>query len=263
MDKKDLLKKFNNSDDRMLLSKILDRAEKTETSGTVMFTDFLDPHQQKLVEKALSSQPGVKLTFFSGYPGAERAIAVLSPNDVVSEDDCDKRPPVKLLNIAIKSRNILTHRDFLGALMALGIKREKIGDIFVREDSCSVLVMEDIAEYIRTNLTKAGNSELDTEITNVSEISVPEPKVKEISSTVASLRLDSIASVGFGISRSKMTEFIKAEKVSLNWEAVSSTSKIVKESDTISIKGKGRVVVKSVGGMTKKGRIGIKLERML
>ncbi len=259
IDKKEILKKITNSENKIFISKVLDRAEKALDAGITVYTEFLDPYQQKSIESILSNENELRLSFFSGYAGGERAIAVLGPED--SNDDY--KPPLKLLEISLKSRSSLMHRDYLGSLMGLGIKREKIGDIIVKEDMCSVIVMEDIAEYISINLSKVGNTEVHVEIKSLENLTVPEPKVKEIKTTIASLRLDSVASAGYGMSRSKMVEFIKAEKVSLNWEVTNNASKQVKEGDTISIRGKGRVLVKEVGGTTKKGRTGIMLEKYI
>jgi RNA-binding protein YlmH len=259
IDKKEILKKVTNSENKILISKVLDKAEKAIDAGITVYTEFLDPYQQKSIESILSKENELKLSFFSGYSCGERAIAVLGPQDGTD----DFNPPLNLLQITLKSRSSLTHRDFLGSLMGLGIKREKIGDIIVKEEMCSVVVMQDIAEYISINLSKVGNTEVHVEVKSLENLIVPEPKVKEIKTTIASLRLDSVASAGYGMSRSKMVEFIKAEKVSLNWEVTNNASKQVKEGDTISIRGKGRVLVKEVGGTTKKGRTGIILEKYI
>jgi RNA-binding protein YlmH len=165
--------------------------------------------------------------------------------------------------VEVISREALTHRDYLGALMGLGIKREKIGDILVSEETCSIIVLNEIADYIFYNLDKVGNTRIKTVITDVDELVSREPKLKEISATVASLRLDCIASAGFGISRSKMVDFIKGEKVNLNWDGVSNPTKQVKAGDTISMRGMGRLVLDSVGGTTKKDRIKVVLKKYI
>ena len=167
------------------------------------------------------------------------------------------------MNITYNNRDPLSHRDFLGSLMGLGIKREKIGDILVRDDNCSIIVMEDIAEYLSYNLNKVGNSKVTIELKDVDELEVPEPKTKVLNTTVTSLRLDSVSSAGFGISRSKMVEYIKSEKVSLNWDVTSSLTRLVQQGDTISVRGKGRMVVESIGKTTKKGRIGVVLKKLI
>lgn len=262
-DKNTILKKVSKIEDKLLVSKMLDRAERAENKGIITFSDFLDPYQKNIVEKALSGSIDAELVFNGGYGGAEREVAIFCPNNMPAEDLEEHDLPLKLLYVKLKARENLSHRDFLGSLMGLGIKREKVGDIIVKEESCEIVVMDEIAEFIKFNLVKVGNTNVDSEIRDIGEINAPEPKVKEINTTVASLRLDSIASAGFGISRSKMVEFIKGEKVNLNWESINSVTKQVKEGDTISIRGKGRVVVEKVNGMTKKGRIAVALKRLI
>lgn len=263
IDRNSILKRISKTEDKLLISKMLDKALKSEEIQGIVYSDFLDPYQKNLISKALSEIKSVNCTFNGGYAGAEREISLFCPVDMSPESFPDFKNPLKILDIKLKGRENLTHRDYLGALMSLGIKREKIGDIIVKEDACSVVVMSDIADYIKFNLGKIGNVIVEIEIRCVDEVQVTEPKVKEINATVASLRLDSVASAGFGISRSKIAEFIKAEKVNLNWEATNSLTKIVKEGDTISVRGKGRVVVERVGGTTKKGRISITLKKMI
>ncbi len=262
LNKENLLKKFSKIDDRLFISKMLDRALRAEKIRSSVFSDFMDPHHAKLIETAFSEMAEVNYIVDGGYPGAERVIVIFRP-DFMSGDSDHEELPIKLVHIALKSRENLNHRDYLGALMGLGIKREKIGDILVREDFCDVLAFEDIAEYIAYNLDKVGNARVEVELRDLEDLHALEPKTREIKTTVASLRLDSVASSGFGISRSKMADYIKAEKVNLNWEVTDNLTKQVKEGDTISIRGKGRVVVHQVSGTTKKGRIGIVLKKLL
>jgi len=169
----------------------------------------------------------------------------------------------EILKIKPNTRENFSHRDYLGSLMGLGIKREKIGDILVREDFAFVVVLKDIADYIRINLTKVGNARVEIDIVNPDELDILEPKVKKISSTVASLRLDSVASAGFGISRSKTGRFDKRGKSGRQLETATNPARLVKEGDTISIRGKGRVVVEKVGNTTKKDRIHILLKKFI
>lgn len=258
-----ILKKISNIEDKLFISKVLDKALKAEKIKTVTHTEFMDPHQQNIVEKAFSGYDDLEFNFNGGYEDAERAAAFFYPSFIDSEDESYFDFPFKLLNITYSSRENLNHRDFLGSLMGLGIKREKIGDILVNDNNCNIIVMEDIAEYIKFNLKKVGNSKVNIEQSDIDELEVPEPKTKTINTTVASLRLDSVSSAGFGISRSKMAGFIKSDIVSLNWDVTSNLAKLVQQGDTISVKGKGRVVVESIGNTTKKGRIGVNLKKLI
>lgn len=263
VNKEQILKRVLKIEDKLLVSKILDKASRSEKSKKIVYSDFLDPYQKNVVERALSADSEINFTFYGGYDGAERVIIFFRPNFMSEDNNYDDENPFKLICISLNSRECLTHRDFLGALMGLGIKREKIGDILVKENSCEIIVLYDIADYIMYNLDKVGNARTNIEVKDTDEIQAIEPKLKEIRTTVASLRLDSISSAGFGISRSKITDYIKSEKVNLNWEMTDSLTKQVKEGDTISIRGKGRVVLEKVGGTTKKGRIAVELKKLI
>ena len=262
LDRDSILRKLDKIDDKLFTARVLDRVLRAEKTKDAVFTDFLDPYQLKLVEKALTGVNDINYTINGGCSGAERVIAIFGPN-FMSDEELQSVQPFSVISIKPVSRENLTHRDYLGALMGLGIKREKIGDIIARADSCDVIVIEEIADYIKYNLWKVGNARVDVEIKDLSQVRTHQPKVKEINATVASLRLDVVASPGFGMSRSKMTEFIKAGKVSLNWEATDNATKQVKAGDNISMRGRGRVVVESIGGTTKKGRISIALKKYI
>jgi len=254
---------MNKIEDKMLVSKLMDKAIKANHTGKIAFSDFLDPYQKKVIDMAFGSHELIDYKYNGGYQGAEREIMVFCPKNMSSDDYTYIKTPLNLVELNLKNMNNLSHRDFLGALMGLGIKREKVGDILLEEDIASVIVISDIADFIKYNLFKIGNSKVDAEIKDIEEIRNPLKKLKEIKSTVASMRLDCIASAGFGISRSKIAEYIKAEKVNVNWEKTVSLTKEVKEGDTISIRGRGRVVLDSVGGVTKKGRISVLLKKLL
>jgi len=263
MDKDFILKRIPKVEDKLLVAKILDKyalAEKIKKSTT---SEFLDPYQRSILEKSFELCGIKDYFFFGGYSGAERTVVVFCPYNMPDNIEQEFSGLFEVLHIKPKSRANLSHRDYLGSLMGLGIKREKIGDILVRDDYCFVVILKDIAEYIKYNLAKVGNVNVEVQTVDAGELGMSQPKVKEISSTVASLRLDSVASVGFGMSRSKIADFIRAEKVYVNWEITNNVSKPVKEGDTISIRGKGRVVLEKVGNTTKKDRIHILMKKFI
>jgi RNA-binding protein YlmH len=257
-----ILKRSGKPEDRLLASKILDKAELSDRIGKPVHTDFLDPYQQGLVEKAFSGIGDMEYDFYGGYVGAERAVAIFRP-DFYEPEEAEYDSFMRLLIIRANSREGLTHRDYLGSLMGLGIKREKTGDIIVADESCSIVVLSDIAGFIAGNLVKVGNTGVSVEIGDTGGLLVPEPKIREIKVTVASLRLDCIAAPGFGISRSKAAEFIRAGKLNHNWVVTENPDKSVREGDVLSIRGKGRVVVETVGGKTKRDRIGVVLKKLV
>lgn len=263
IDRDALLKKVLKIEDKLFLSKILDKAIKSEKDKCEVHTDFMDPYQRSLVEKIFSMADDINYTFNGGYTGAERSVMVLRPDFIEADENAEDPAFLKLMYVKLQGRDVLSHRDYLGSLMGLGIRREKIGDIIVNSEGCHIIVLNEIAEYVKYNLTKVGNVKVSAEYKELHELETPDQKVKEIRTTVASLRLDSVAGAGFGMSRSKVAEFIKAEKVNLNWEMTDSLAKQVKEGDTISIRGRGRVVLEEIGNRTRKDRIGVILKKFI
>ena len=154
-----------------------------------------------------------------------------------------------------------THRDFLGALMGAGIGRETVGDICVGKGSCDFFVTEEIAPYILQNFTGAGRTKLRLTRISIREVSVPEPEIKEIKDTVASLRLDGIVSSGFRIGRSLAAQYISAGKAAIDGLPCEKPDKAVAEGSKISVRGLGKIKLQTVNGHTKKGRISVIIHR--
>jgi photosystem II S4 domain protein len=156
-----------------------------------------------------------------------------------------------------------THRDFLGAMLGCGVVREKTGDVIVLgERGGQVIVVPEMVEYLETQLTQVRSVPVNTRRIDLSELKVREPKKKEMTTVEASMRLDAIASAGFGVSRSKMTDLISAGDVRVNWKDVSLASYLLKSGDMIAIRGKGRLAVGEVS-VTKKDRYRIQLTRFI
>ena len=155
----------------------------------------------------------------------------------------------------------LTHRDFLGSLMGSGIKRETVGDIYVGKGTCDFLVTREILPYILDNLVSAGRTKLHVEQIPLKELNIPQVTVKEYKDTVSSLRLDAIVGSGFRMARGKAAALIETGKVSLNDLPCLKPDKLLAEGDKISARGFGKLVLRQVGGKTKKDRISILLEQ--
>ena len=259
-----VLKSVNKPEDRLVLAKLLDRAELAAKTNKLVHTEFLDPHQVALADSVLASLDICEYTFYGGFPGAEREIAVFRP-DFISDDEMKQYigETLKALEITPNARGSLSHRDYLGAMMGLGIRREVTGDIIVSEEKCCIIALSEMAGYIAGNLFKVGNTGVSLVIQESLNVSVPEPAVTEIKTTVAALRLDSLCAPAFGVSRSKAEEFIKAGRVNLNWETVQNPDKAVREGDTVSLKGKGRAVLEKVGGRTRKDRLMIYIKKFV
>ncbi len=249
-----------------MLSKLADKAAKAEGTSCPAWSAFLDPRQRNLVENAFGaalSDSAVTMRFEGGYEGAERNIAGFLP-DV--DWDLDDEAPLRLLAVrrgGIGFTDGLSHRDYLGALMGLGIKRELIGDILVGDDGAKIIVMADMADFILTQLDKVGSERVEVSEADLDTLETPERKEREIRGTVMSLRLDAVASIAYSVSRTRMADWIRAEKLILNWEVQESPAKTIRQGDTMSIRGKGRAVLESLGGVSRKGRTGIVVKRLV
>jgi len=259
--KQEILETIIVAEDKLFVSKVLDQALLSLKYHEQRYTSFLDPHQQKLLQQKLIKINDIGFHFWGGYEEAERKVLSIYPDYLYPEED---QYPISVLEISGRDLDGLSHRDFLGSLLSLGIKREKIGDILVSDDSkCYVFVISDICSYLLINLRKVKNCTVLVREVENQNLSLPEKKFKEIHGTVASLRLDSVLSVALGQSRSKVLQYINADKVSVNWELATSSSQMVKEGDVISVRGYGRMVLDQVGGPTRKGRQNITVKRFI
>jgi RNA-binding protein YlmH len=262
INKENILKRIIKIGDKLIIAKVLDKAVKCDNIGKMLHTDFLDPHQKKIIASILSEIKNLNCIFNGGFDGAERVVLFFCP-DFMYDEKKDIESIFIVLSITIKGTEELTHRDYLGAIMGLGIKREKVGDIILNENGCYIIVLSEIADFIIYNLSKVGNCKTVIDTVPLEDIVIMESDKKEINRVVASLRLDCVASAGFGISRTKIVEYIKNEKINLNWETTVEPTKLVKQGDTISIRGKGRITLESEGRVTKKDRIGIVLKKYI
>ncbi len=256
-DREKLLSMINDPGEKEVVARGLDLAQGVLRSYNPQLSDFYDPFHTALLTSIIERIPDVSIGFDGGYPGAERKRLVICPDylDPQVED-------YGLAFLAIRGTfkfSGVSHRDFLGSMLGLGLRREKIGDIIVDESCAQVVVTMEVADFIRVNLSKVGRNTVKIEEINRDALVPPSPKVKEIRSTVPSMRLDVVAAGAFGISRSKMAGEVSSQRVAVNWRLCTNQSAPVKEGDMISVRGKGRAEVSAVGGRTKKGRIAIVL----
>lgn len=259
MDKRTIVSKVaQTEEDRFLFSKIYDRITLAEQRNIFGCTGFLSPREQVLTRQML---PGMELHFFGGLCDAERAVCCWLPDYYDTDDLTADDGPVAVIRAEYYNNDKLTHRDFLGALMGCGLKRETIGDIYVSEGQCDILLLREILPYVLDNFISAGRTKLNVRQIALDELCVPQKTVKHIRDTVSSLRLDSIVGSGFGMSRGKACELISSGKVSLNDLPCIKPDKVLQEGDKVTAKGFGKLVFLQMQGRTKKERISILLER--
>ena len=169
--------------------------------------------------------------------------------------------PFRYLRASYRPEYQLSHRDFLGSLMGIGIVREKVGDLLVGPQNCDLVVADSVAEFLLREWTQAGRAPLKLSAIGAENLTVPEVRCEEVRDTVQSLRLDAVAATGFKLSRGKAADLIESGHVELNWRECVKPDRLVAEGDTVSARGFGKFKLEQVSGTTRKGRTGIVLKR--
>ena len=261
MDRSNIEKIAKTSEDKVLLAKIWDKITAGMRKNIPANTGFLTLRELDMCRYLFGEQEG--LMPFGGFEGAERQMLVYLPEYLEKDALYEEDSPLVCLRATFFDGDTPSHRDFLGALMGEGIARETVGDICVGKGQCDFFVTAEIAPYILQNFIGAGRTKVHLERIPLSEVSVPEPETKEIKDTVASVRLDSVISSGFRIGRSAATQYVSAGKVAIDGLPCEKPDKTVEEGAKISVRGLGKIKLRSINGQTKKGRISIIIDRYI
>jgi len=259
MDRSNIEKIAHSPEDRMLLAKLWDKINAGMRKNIPANTCFLSPRELEMAKYLFGEPEG--LYGFGGYAEAERKMLVYLPEYLEESALYEEDSPVVCLRATFYHDDSPSHRDFLGALMGAGIGRETVGDICVDKQSCDFFVTTEIAPYVLQNFTSAGRTRVHLEQIALMEANIPQPEVKEIRDTLASLRLDSVISSGFRIGRSLAAQYVTAGKAAIDGLPCEKPDKAVPEGAKISIRGLGKIKLHSVNGRTKKDRISVVIHR--
>ena len=248
--------------ERLLAGQVMDKAARAEKTGRCTATMFLTPAEAAFVRR-LCGRAGLRVVFDGGYEGAERCVALFPPPYLPDTDDfpLQEMSPVAVLRARGGDAG-LSHRDYLGAFMAAGIRREAVGDIAARGGEAYIFCQAELVPYLIQNVTHAGRARLTLE--QVAREDVPaaeEPQGETVAVTVASLRVDAVAAAGFKISREAAKAAVAQGMCSVNHLPADKPETPVAEGDLISVRGKGRILLAEVHGETRKGRVAVTLFR--
>ncbi len=245
--------------ERDFINQVLNWKAYVEQTYAPKLTDFLDPREQQIVKMIIGQQLEVKWSFFGGSPYTERKRALLYPEYFQSEDGDYK---IKLYEIEYPNKFInLAHRDVLGSLMSLGLKREKFGDIVSVGERLQFYCAEEIGDYVRMQLQTVGRAAVQLIEQPLSESIAHEDLWHEKVVLISSLRLDTVVASIFQLSRQKSQSLINSGFVKVNWTSIENTSFECGEGDTISVRGFGRGKLFSIEGKTKKEKLRISVGR--
>lgn len=213
-------------------------------------TFFLSPDIAYGIEDILKKTPEISYKKWGGYEAAERVKFFLCPYG--------DTPKIELTMLEFSYNpkfSTIEHKDVLGALMGLGIQRERTGDILIFEGKINVFVEKDLADYIILNLDKIGRAGVKGRISDWEAIKEYHRPEKTSNINVKSLRLDAVIAAFYNLSRGEAQSLIESEKVKVNYKYILSTSFFVEIGDLISVRGYGRFELDEIEGKTKKDRI--------
>lgn len=258
----ELIRKYARSpEDDELLARLLDKVDAWERTGLMQTTRFLSERDRLCCEPVLRAldAPGL---FWGGYKEAERVLLIL-PAQWQDPENISLWPdsPVSVLRAEYRAGENLSHRDFLGALMGLGIERDHVGDIIPGETHCDIVLTREIAPYVLQNLSSAGRTSL--QLREVAEAEAKEAAFRLLRDTVATPRLDAVVGAGFALSREKASSAIRAGKVAVNGLECLKPDKTVEAGSRISLRGLGKIELSEVGGLSRKGRLQIVIKRFI
>ncbi len=263
MNKTELLNRCAGGDEemRLILARALDKLDTAQKRGIPAHTAFLSPAQRVAVEGLINCSGHPRHLFTGGFEGAERTICVFLPDWLEEEDWPSGDHPLTAVQFTASAGAKLSHRDWLGSIMGLGLTREKIGDLLVEENRCQAIVLAETADIVRSQLEKVGRYPVSSLSISLEALTPPPRTVKVIRDTFATMRLDAVTASAFSLSRSKAAALISSGRVSLNHVECTKPDRAVSEGDTVTCRGSGKCIVKAIHGQSKKGRIMAELER--
>lgn len=250
-----------NKEELLLQKRLIELSNTAYQRDIVTFTDFLNLNELNILHSTPKHVFPTAYETYGGYEAAERQMVAFLPDALYYE----YHYPMEILKISpanLKFAEALSHRDYLGGLLHLGIERCCLGDILVGETGCHVFVTDSMAEYICGNLSRIRHTTVKVEVEDAADFQYV-PKLEIRKGTVSSIRLDSVLSIAFPLSRSKLTGLIEGGKVFVNGKLITTNACRLKENDIISVRGMGRIKYLAALSETKKGRLYIEVGKYI
>ena len=247
------------TENRDVLRRAEDLSDRCARSGLVTASAFLTPAERFALEQTFAPREEKPL-FLGGAEDCERVCAFFLP-DGMDSGDLDVEETIR----CVRFQSFFGqpgHRDYLGAILALGIARERIGDIRIKGCDAWVFCLAAV-EPLLLSLDRVGRCTVRAASSPLPDVPPEEHRVETLSFTVQSLRLDAVTGGMFRLSRSAAAEQIRLGLVSLNYSLCERVDAAVREGDVISLRGKGKGKVTAVGGRSKKDRLFITCERRI
>lgn len=258
MDKAKIIEKYKDEDERLLVSKLLDKVSLVDKQNKIQVTDFVSPVELRVLKDVLNSNECTNYRIYGGVANADRNAIVIFPDKLENlfvQDKFDYNSIFSCIRISNCQENY-EHKIYLGGCIKLGVKREKIGDIVVFENGADIIVNKDVEKFLVNNLqglNRFKNTKI--EVINLKDITEKVQKFKDMKIIVSSLRLDNVVAEIVGTSRNRAVELLNQERVFVNYRNETKPTKLVVEKDLITVRGKGKFVIEKIEGNTRSGKL--------
>lgn len=269
MDKKIILDRYKKAEDKLLISKFFDKIELSSKTNKIETTDFLNEVEQNIIKNVINLIRLENYEFYGGTQNSERKIIIIYPekmSDLFKSHKYKYDTLLSVFRISINSASTLTysHSVFLGGIIKLGLKREKIGDILVNNDGADIIVKKESEKFLYANLGSLSRfRDANISIISLKEITNIERKFEDVKIITSSLRLDNIVSELAKTSRSGANQILEQDRVFVNYENETKSTKQIKEKDVVTIRGKGKFIIDEIVGNTKKGNYIIMIKKFV
>ena len=280
------------NENNIFIKTIEQKYEKFSNYYTIMSSDFLSVEQQSALSGFMRSRAKEGVYFYGGYGEAERRMVIFLPDYTEAAEKISSLPktleereksekisrilteyfegnealcPLSVLEISIPTaeHKVLSHRDYLGALMGEGIKREKVGDILVSEKGAKIIVVSELCDYLAQNFSQVGAVSVRAKKAPISSLKTVEIKTTCLKFTVSSPRIDNILVGIFGISRKDAQTYISRGKVFVSGMEISKPDMTLRGGEKIVLRGMGKAIYQGVSGSSKKGKLYITAEKYI
>ncbi|MGP4068187.1 YlmH family RNA-binding protein [Halobacillus sp. B29] len=247
-------------EERPFIDQVLAWREDVELKYQRKLSDFLNPREQDIVKAVMGNHPDFNFGLSGGKDQAERKRVIIAPEyEIIEEDDYQ----LTMLEASYPAKFVtLEHPDVLGAFMSLGIRREKLGDLVVKDGTIQIITDQEISDYIRMNFTGVKRATVNFEEKPLSQMLESEETWVMKDTTVSSLRLDVLVKEIYGMSRKKAGMHIDSGHVKVNFRVVENGAFQLQEGDLISLRGQGRSKLEEIQGITKKEKYKVSTSKL-
>lgn len=250
------------SEERFMQKRIHDLSERSYRNNQYTFTGFLGIREQDLFYRMLPELSAIEWMLFGGADGCERQVLRFGGLESLGYEEEFPVCCIAVRPLQTRFSDSLNHRDYLGALMNLGIERSTVGDIIQKENVAYLFCMNQIVDYIIDNLTQIKHTRVTCSV-QTEILEAVRPTLEDCSLVVSSLRADGVVAKLYHLSRSQSLSLFRGKRIAVNGKIVENNSAVLKQGDIVSVRGYGKFICNGSSRRTKKGNLGVEISRYI